>query len=278
MMQFPDDTPGTTWTRAFWNEAWENTPCLVLTKRKDSRPFEVGTTRQQVYSVLDKLKQHWEETHSTTSIDAKHDGVFGMAFYALRLLEELLSIEIGNSVLGRIGLRTILEVYINLHFLLTKDNDDLWKKWRVYGAGQAKLNALKFDDNIEAPKHIDVESVEQIAGEDMWEEYLTINLASWSGLDLRRLSEQSGLKDTYDKHYSWTSGYTHGMWGAIRESCYQTCGNPLHRLHRYPERRMLLDTVDDAAQIVDQILCDIDKAFPSFPHRVCRSKESTGVN
>ncbi|MBW2664360.1 MAG: hypothetical protein JRD93_20885, partial [Deltaproteobacteria bacterium] len=251
MIQFPGDTPGTAWTKAFWDEAWENTSCLALTESKDSRPFEVGATRQQVYFVLDKLKLHWKETHSTTAIDAKHDGVFGMAFYALRILAELFSIEIGNSVLGRLGIRTILEVHINLRFLLTKNDKNLWKKWRVYGAGQAKLNALKFDDNIEAPKHIDVESVEKIAGEDMWEEYLTIDLASWSGLDLRRLSEQSGLKDTYDKHYSWTSGYAHGMWGAIRESCYQTCGNPLHRLHRYPERRRLRDTVDDAAQIVD---------------------------
>ena len=248
------EPPDLTWPRAFWEEAWKNTPCLALTNNAPPQPLEVGTTRQQVSAVLKKLEHHWAETHSTTAIDAKHDGVFGMAFYALRILEELLSIEIGNTVLGRLGLRTILETHINLRFLLTNDNEDLWKKWRVYGAGQAKLNALKFDDNIEAPKHIDVDSVEQIAGEDMWEEYLTINLASWSGLDLRRLSEQSGLKDTYDKHYSWTSGYAHGMWGAIRESCYQTCGNPLHRLHRYPERRRLLDTVDDAAQIVDQII------------------------
>ena len=275
MMRDPRDAPDTTWAKAFWDEAWKNTPCLVLTKRKELKPFEVGTTRKQVYSVLDKLKRHWEETHSTTAIDAKHDGVFGMAFYALRILAELFSIEIGNSVLGRLGLRTILEVHINLRFLLTKNDENLWKKWRVYGAGQAKLNALKFDDNIEAPKHIDVESVEQIAGEDMWEEYLTIDLGSWSGLDLRRLSEQSGLKDTYDKHYSWTSGYAHGMWGAIRESCYQTCGNPLHRLHRYPERRRLQDTVDEAAQLVDQILCDLNGAFPNFPHRVYQSNENT---
>ena len=278
MMRFPGDTHGTTWTKAFWDEAWKNTHCLVLTNKKMSQPLEVGTTRQRVSDVIQTLEQHWTETHTTTAVDAKHDGVFGMAFYALRILSELLSIEIGNTILGRLGFRTIIEVYINLHFLLSKDNDDLWKKWRIYGAGQAKLNALKFDDNIEAPKHIDVESVEQIAGEDMWEEYLTINLASWSGFDLRRLSEQSGLKDAYDKHYSWTSGYAHGMWGAIRESCYQTCGNPLHRLHRYPERRRLRDTVDDAAQIVDQILCDLDRAFPSFPHRVSRSDENNGSN
>jgi hypothetical protein len=79
-----------------------------------------------------------------------------------------------------------------------------------FGAGQAKLNALRFDDVLEPPKYIDVDNIERIAGEDIWEEFLTINIGSWSGLDLRRLSEKSGLKDTYDKYYSWTSGYVHG--------------------------------------------------------------------
>ena len=95
-----------------------------------------------------------------------------------------------------------------------------------------------------------------------------MNLASWSDLDLRKLSKRSGLKDTYDQHYSWTSGYSHGMWGPIRESCYQTCGNPLHRLHRYPERQILQDTVDDAAMLVDEIIQHLDEAYPTFEWRL----------
>lgn len=214
------------------------------------------------------LKSHWESTHTTTAINAAHDGVFGMAFYSLRLLEELLGLGVGNTILGRLGLRTILEVRINLRYLLHKNDEDLWKKWRTYGAGQAKLNALKFDDNIDPPKHIDIESIEQIASEDIWEELLTINLAGWSGSDLRKLSEQSNLKDTYDQNYSWTSGYAHGMWGPVRESTFSTCANPLHRLHRYPKRKWLPDTVDDAVILIDEILADVDHAFPGFSHRL----------
>jgi Family of unknown function (DUF5677) len=182
----------------------------------------------------------------------------------MRVLEELLSVGVGTSVLGRIGLRTILEVHISLHFLLEKDDQALWKKWRTFGAGQAKLNALRFDDVLEPPKYIDVDNIERIAGEDIWEEFLTINIGSWSGLDLRRLSEQSGLKDTCDKYYSWTSGYVHGTWGPVRESCFSTCGNPLHRLHRYPESQPLPDVVDDAAILVDGILEDLGQSLSGF--------------
>ncbi len=56
--------------------------------------------------------------------------------------------------------------------------------------------------------------------------------------------------------------------GAVRESCYQTCGNPLHRLHRYPERRPLQDTVDDAAMLVDEIIQHVDEAYPKFEWRL----------
>ncbi|MCK7574845.1 MAG: hypothetical protein MZV65_02420 [Chromatiales bacterium] len=63
------------------------------------------------------------------------------------------------------------------------------------GAGQAKLNALRFDELMDAPKHIDQSTIEAIAGEDLGEEFLNIELGSWSGLDLRKLSEKAGVKD-----------------------------------------------------------------------------------
>ena len=256
------------WPRAFWDESWANTPCIASSQRYEQPSFDEVVTRRAISELREQLEVHWEQTHSTTAIDAKHDAVFGMAFFCLRILDEMMGIGIDSSILGRLGLRTILEVRINLKYMLVQDAPDLWKKWREYGAGQAKLNALKFDDSIEPPKYINVESIEQIASEDMWEEFRTIDLASWSGLDLRKISEESDLKDTYDQHYSWTSGYAHGMWGAVRESSYQVCENPLHRMHRYPARIPLHDTVDDTAKLVDGILEHLDEAYPTFPDRL----------
>jgi hypothetical protein len=226
-ISFPCDDQA--WSAKFWEEAWQRTPCMELARPRPPAAPVVNVTRARISEVSDKLLRHWKETHSTTAIDAKHDAVFGMAFYSLRLLEEMMGIGIDSSVLGRLGLRTILEVHISLRYLLVKNEEELWKKWRAYGSGQAKLNALKFDGVVDPPRYIDVTSIEGIASEDIWEEMLPINLASWSGLDLRRLSEQSTLKDTYDQYYSWTSGYVHGTWGPIRESCFETCTNPLHR-------------------------------------------------
>lgn len=258
-----------TWPRAFWDEAWKNTPCLALKKTQSSGSVAPeGVTIQRLHEVRNLLADHWERSYATTAIDAKHDTVFGVSFYALRLLEELMGIGVGNGIVGRLGIRTLFEVHVNLRYLLSKNDPELWKTWRSYGAGQAKLNALKFDDDLDPPTYINVNSIEQIAGEDIWEEFLNIHLASWSGVDLRKLSERVNLKAAYDTHYSWTSGYAHGNWGAVRESCFQTCGNPLHRLHRYPEQRHMEDVVDEATMIVDAILDDLAAAYSPFQHRL----------
>ncbi len=256
------------WPNAFWEEGWKKTPCLEISEsRATGVALDEVVPRQRISEILGKLDAHWEKTLPTTGVDAKHDAVFGMAFYSLRILDELMGIGIGPSVLGRLGLRVIAEVRVNLSYLLSEDSQDLWKGWRSYGAGQAKLGSLKFDE-IEPPKHIDLRSVERIANEDLWEEFVPIDLGSWSGSDLRKLSEKTQLKDVYDKHCLWTSGYAHGMWGPIRESCYETCVNPLHRLHRFPKRASLNDVVDDAVTIVDGVLCDLERAYPTFEHRL----------
>ena len=260
--------PKSEWPKVFWQEAWEKSPCFRLASHRTDQQTQPSTTRQGHGDIIEGLKGHWNQTHSTTGIDAKHDAVFGMAFYVLRLLTEMMGIGISNGVLSRVGLRTILEVKINLKYLIDKNDAELWKRWREYGAGQAKLSLLKFHDLEEPPKYIDAERIESIASEDLWEELLTINIGHWANGDLRKISQEIELKNQYDQYYPWTSAYTHGMWGAIRETSFETCGNPLHRLHRYPERQPLEDCLYDAVILVDGILEHVDHEYPSFPNRL----------
>ena len=104
--------PDLTWPKAFWEEAWANTPCIVLQQRHSQPSIDetVTVTRQAISELCERLEKHWSQTHLTTAIDPKHDAIFGMAFYCLRILNEMIGIGIGTSILGRLGLRTILEV------------------------------------------------------------------------------------------------------------------------------------------------------------------------
>jgi hypothetical protein len=42
-------------------------------------------------------------TVATTTVDAKHDAIFGIASYALFILRELLRVGASTSILGRLG-------------------------------------------------------------------------------------------------------------------------------------------------------------------------------
>lgn len=259
------------WPTEFWKECWENTPCLALEKLKpepEPEPEPDNNDDNSLNIIHDQLINHWKKTHTTTEIDAKHDCIFGITFYSLKLIRESIKGGISSGILGRLSLRSLFENYVTLHYLIYKDEGRMWDKWRKYGAGQAKLNALRFDENLTTPKYINHETLEIIASEDTWEEYLDIELGNWTNLDLRKLSIESNLKELYDTYYSWTSGFAHGHWGAVRETEFTTCGNPLHRLHRIPKSSALQDVSDDLASIFNKILDDLNIAYPEFPYRL----------
>jgi hypothetical protein len=264
----PMNAPDLSWANDFWAESWANTPCIELIPQENDLAAERCCSVDDIINLREHLKEHWLNTHSTTGVDAKHDGTFGIAFYGLTILEEIASSDAKSGILDRLGLRAILETHISLRYLAKKNDEQLWKKWRTYGAGQAKLNALKFDELVDSPRFINTEALESIASEDLWEEFVNIELGSWSGADLRKLSDKVGLKPSYDQFYSWSSTFSHGTWGAIRETCFKTCGNPLHRLHRYPSESKLPDALYDACMLVNEILNDVNDAYPSFSHRL----------
>jgi len=85
MQTNPLNPPDMSWPNNFWDEAWKNTPCFVLDVPKKPAKPALAIKRQTLTEAFSLLEGHWEETHTTTAIDAKHDAVFGMAFYSLRV-------------------------------------------------------------------------------------------------------------------------------------------------------------------------------------------------
>lgn len=257
----------TEWPLQFWNECWKNTPCLELENSKNL-PDNTKSDNSSIHIIHDQLLRHWKKTHTTTAIDAKHDCIYGISLYSLKIIEECIHGNTSSGILGRLSLRSLFENYVTLHYLISKNDDKLWEKWRKYGAGQAKLNALRFDETLTPPKYVNQDILEIIAGEDTWEEYLDIELGNWTNLDLRKLSIASDIKELYDTYYSWTSGFAHGHWGAIREAEFTTCGNPLHRLHRIPKSFPLPDVRNDLGLIFNKILDDLNKIYGDYPYRL----------
>jgi len=258
------------WPVKFWRQCMTDAPCWPI-QDGTSQPTPVAaTTADRTREVLDLLAQHCNATRGTTAIDPKHDTVFGVALYSIAVLQELLRVGASASIGGRVLLRTIAEAYLSLAYLVKKDSTELWTSYRVYGAGQAKLAYLKLEDSQNKPHFVTAEALKELANEDMWEEYVGIDLGHWEQSNLRAMSEEAGVKSEYDTYYAWTSTYAHAHWGAIRDSVFDTCGNPLHRLHRIPrsECRTLPDVVPDACRLVDLILGLVSSCYPEFGARL----------
>ena len=252
----------TDWPARFLMQCLRDTPCWPLQLSSKNR-LNAGTTTGLITAARSSLVEHANRCRQTTATDAKHDVTFGTGLFALNSLQDLLHIGIGQSILGRLGLRTLLECYVTLAYLAKLDSPELWNSYRIYGAGQAKLAFMKLDETQDMPQFVNLETLEALANEDMWQEYISVDLGHWDKSNLRALSERAGIKEDYDKYYPWTSTYTHGHWAALRDSVFTICGNPLHRLHRIPREgtRTLEDVIPDACALVDRILAIVNGLY-----------------
>jgi hypothetical protein len=233
MMMRRNPTPS--WVTTFWNECASRTVCIDPTdldnELRDGGSLLPETVVRARAGVIERFFQHQKETHT----DPKLDSAFGLVLYSLSIAQELVFSGLHSDILGRLSLRAIVESHITLRYLASKDDNSLWRAWRVYGAGQAKLAFLKAQEaEKESPKFVDLAELERIANEDQWQEFLDIDVGHWNRTNLRTLARDAGCLDTYDQYYSWTSSYTHSHWGSVRDTNFITCHNPLHRLHRIP--------------------------------------------
>jgi Family of unknown function (DUF5677) len=247
--------------------------------RKTVLSDEMETARnhyfEETIGARNKLIDHFFATAKTSAIDSRHEGAFGLALYGLTLFIEIMFYRASLSITGRLSLRSLVETYITFKYLLEKEKDDpgVWDDYRSYGAGQVKLVYLKLKELGQEISSVEIDVLEDIANEDRWVEFVPISLGHWDSANLRKISEVVGLKDLYDKYYGYTSGYMHAGWGAIRESIYQNCKNPLHRFHRVPiyDMPLMRSVTADAREITNGILDCLSMAYPIYSSRLTKN-------
>lgn len=255
-------------SKQFWDEMMGATSCAPPKRQPlDERAAE--TTQKSIQRALHDLCRHFMENITTTSVDPRIDGAFGLAINMLTLTAEL---SVGPSNLlstGRVVLRTIVDNYITLKYLTEKDDPAIWMQYRNYGSAQTALAFLKNSLAEEVPDSIDMDRLEALANEDAWLETKDIAVGNWANLNLRKMSFEAGVKDIYDSYYDWTSGFVHGHWGAVRDSSFTVCMNPLHRLHRVPAPANPMPPVlTDCCKVCNLGLEEIGRLYPSFKTRI----------
>jgi hypothetical protein len=260
----------TQWMSEFWSECWQRTGCLAANPDLTAASKNHEEILEQVIKLDEALMGRFLETVEETGIDAKHDACFGITFYINQLLFFALKSNVGQALPGRTVLRSAVECYITLAYLVHQDNPTIWLQYRNYGAGQSKLAFLKRIDQDEVPTFISTNLLEQLANQDAWLEFQDIKLGAWADKNLRNMAQEAGEKPFYDRYYDALSGYVHGNWSAISHAVFGLCLNPLHRFHRIPlpPRLLIDDAVPDLIKISNLALEKITQMYPPFKPRL----------
>jgi hypothetical protein len=159
----------------------------------------------------------------------------------------------------------LVEIHITYRYLLTKNTDEIWAEYRSFGMSQAKLSFLKALRTENLPHFIELDTIGDYVNEGTWLEFQNIELGAWHGSNLRKLAEETGLKELYDSHYDVLSSFSHGHWLALRDSTFEICRNPLHRYHRIPAPMLpRRSTLPDAVRLANFILSDLNQLYPGL--------------
>lgn len=270
------------WANNFWQSCFDSTSCIPEMSRanikdRDKLLIEFReNSRKHYYNCIktasDTLIEHFFTTLQSSLINARHETTFGIALYGLALFSEIVLHRTELGLHGRLALRSLVEAYITLKYLLQKEKQapKTWDIYRQYGDGQLKLIYLKLKEIGQTPHCIDIDDLNSLLNEEIWMELVPINLGHWDSTNLRTISEEAGLKDLYNKYYVYSSGFIHATRGAIRESSYQLCLNPLHRYHKIPNFSLpiMRSVMGDAINITNDILKCLSDAYPSYENRI----------
>jgi len=266
------------WIEKFWAQALRDTACIDPSEGQAYTFIETGLDPDTLYATRDSVIEKFRRNIRAKRVDARLDSAFGLVLYALSVLEEIGMHRIHTRIVGAVALRSLVEVCITLRYLAKTDTPEMWQSYRIYGAGQAKLAFLKTQETHgDLPNFLDESTLHAIANEDIWQEFLKIDVGHWASSNLRRLAMDCGSKDIYDKYYDWSSSYIHGNWAAVRDTNFVSCHNPLHRLHRIPRvaHRELNSVEPDAIGLVNEMITVLETLFPSderIPHGASRQQ------
>jgi hypothetical protein len=135
-------------------------------------------------------------------------------------------------------LRSMVENLLVLKYL--EANPTLYSKFEEYGLGQLKLYKGHLQDLEESQESPDpgltelIDDLEAAVNSERSEEFLPINLGTWSEKPERLMAQEVGMEDDYKFLYQPCSIDVHSEWPSITKWNMLRCRNPLHHFHYVP--------------------------------------------
>lgn len=238
---FQDDEP---WVSDFWDLIAGFGPCLFADTITDEDEASNDPLERFVIIYRNAVRRDLRVRLSNWRLDLNEVEAFEVVT-ALLCRQATLAIEMASSPAtwtphtAPILLRAIADVFISLAWIL-KDPAPRSKKFVEDGQGAIKLQIAHQKRAREAMT--DANEIDQMTQMiDLWsdwlasqrmEQFVEVNLGSWSGLNTRQMAEDAGFIDFYNYVYQPFSGVAHSNWAHVSMFNTLHCENPAHRLHR----------------------------------------------
>ncbi|MBN2267217.1 MAG: hypothetical protein JW725_02645 [Candidatus Babeliaceae bacterium] len=126
----------------FWRDFGMITPCNPI---RIEFPESATDHKEFIVDCQKVLEYVFYSNKDKSLTEDKFDVIIGSINYALKIFTEIDDKALGNSILGRHGIRTIIEVYIMLKYLLKREIEQpkIWEEYKLYGISKYKLVLLK---------------------------------------------------------------------------------------------------------------------------------------
>lgn len=224
------------YAKVFWEKVSNFSECdLYLMDFGKGDKFKMN----EFYNDVEKELHNFISNNFDRKNEEKFIVISGLFTYAVKILRDVCDNNLHNTISSRILLRTIIDVFINIKYLifLEKGNPNVWREFQDYGLGKYKLIYKKAEEKykINENSHLTPKLLEAIVNDSFEEETMDIDLGYFDKTSIIKKFEDVGEKELYDTLYDYDVSYSHAHWGAIRESSMLKCDNVLHQLHISPD-------------------------------------------
>lgn len=254
------------WPKYFWHHNFEISMCETLENDNEFlSQQELVDTLKQLQRAIRNMQLIIQDVVMRIQIDLyepdKEDVLFGLISRQFRLFTDLsLTPGLWKPELGRSIHRLMLDTQILVRWLIHRNDQTLFRRFKEYSLGKQKLHKLHVEELIDTGKlPTDYEKLVEVLtisiNEEIFEEFLVIDYgALFPGTDARKMAEEVGLKEQYDIGYHPLSAVIHGEWVSLKDFYLTKCLNPLHRFHWLPNVRysneLQLSVIDTGAAIL----------------------------
>ena len=227
------DEDANEYSNTFWERVSNFSECELY-----YTDFENGD-KDRMDKFYNDVKTEFQNLMSSNfekKLDDKFIVLTGQFAYVIKILNDVCSTNLHNTVSARILLRTIIDVLVNMKYLLylESDNPNVWQDFQIDGLGKYKLIYKRIEEKgyeINEKCHLPGKMLEFLVNDGFDEEFMNINLGYFNKTKIVDKFESIGERELFDTLYDYDVSYSHAFWGAVRESSMLKCDNVLHQLH-----------------------------------------------